>query len=79
MLSVDRAAERLACSPRLVRDLVRRGELRASRVGRLVRIDERDLEAYLSRNAVQPATASTPKPPRRPNWRKAWQSIVDSL
>lgn len=43
-LTLEQAAERLACSPYTVRRMIARGELKAARYGRLIRIHPRDLE-----------------------------------
>lgn len=40
MLTVDQAAKQLNVSPRLVRRLIARGELRAVRISRLIRVPE---------------------------------------
>lgn len=48
MLSVDDVAEILSVSPRTVRRMIDRGALSACRVGRLVRVQRRDLERYIA-------------------------------
>jgi excisionase family DNA binding protein len=48
LLTVREAADRLRCSEKTVRRLIRRGELPALRVGRTsLRIDEAELKRYL--------------------------------
>lgn len=47
MLSIGDAASLLACSSDTVRRMIARGELRAFRAGRLIRIRRRDLERAL--------------------------------
>ena len=47
-----------AVSPRLVRDLIRKGEIPALRLGRSYRIPRKAIDAYLAR-----AASPTPRPP----------------
>jgi excisionase family DNA binding protein len=47
LFDVRGAAEVLAISPWTVRALVREGKLRPVRVGRLVRLDEKELEKFV--------------------------------
>jgi excisionase family DNA binding protein len=49
LLTQDGAAKALAVSPRTVFNLIAKGELRAVRIGRAVRIDTRDLLAFIDR------------------------------
>ena len=61
-LDVLQVAERLSVSPGLVRRLVERGEIPHHRFGRLVKIDQADVDAYLAGSrrigeAVSPARA----------------------
>jgi excisionase family DNA binding protein len=49
LLSVGEVATRLNCSAKTVRRLIARRELEVSRVGRLLRISEAALAAYLGR------------------------------
>lgn len=55
LLSVDGAAEFFGCTPLTVRRMISRGDLRAYRVGRLIRIRPSDLE-----KAMRPVT-NTPE------------------
>ena len=50
LLMVRQVAERLACSEWKVWDMIHKGELRSIKVGRLERIDPRDVEAFIGRN-----------------------------
>lgn len=50
-LTVAEAAELLRCSDKTVRRMISRGEVRAFRIGRMVRLSRTDLEA-----ATRPAT-----------------------
>ncbi len=47
LLTPEEVAEHLAVSPKSIRKWLREGKLRGVRVGRLWRIRERDLEAFL--------------------------------
>ena len=49
LLSVAVVAKRLAVCTKTVRRTIERGELRIHRVGRLVRVSEEDLAAYMAR------------------------------
>lgn len=62
------AADRLAISVKTLDGLIRRGQLPASKIGpRIVRIDERDLEAYTVERRVAPAPVKQKAaPPPRP-------------
>lgn len=48
MLSVQQVAAELGVQDAVVRNMIATGELRAVRVGRLIRIDPADLDAALS-------------------------------
>jgi len=50
LYDVRQAGIFLGVSPWTVRELVWRGELSAIRVGRLIRLDLRDLESFIARN-----------------------------
>lgn len=66
LISRQEAAERLAISLRTVDGLIRRGQLRAYRIGpKLVRIDEADLQAFLAGRLVAPEQKKA-EPPARP-------------
>lgn len=55
---VKKAAHVMGCSENTVRNMIRRGDLTAVRVGpRLVRVREADVEAAL--NPIEPALAGT--------------------
>jgi len=47
LLTPEEAAERLAVSPKSIREWLRQGKLKGVKAGRLWRIRERDLEAFL--------------------------------
>ena len=66
LISRQEAAERLAISLRTVDGLIRRGQLRAYRIGpKLVRIDEKDLQIFLASRQVAPEVKKA-EPPARP-------------
>ena len=46
-LTIESAADRLACSKDTVRRMIARGQLKAYRAGHLIRIQHRDLERAL--------------------------------
>lgn len=64
----QQAADRLAISIKTVDALIRRGQLPASRIGpKIVRIDERDLEAFTAERRVAPTPVKEKAaPPPRP-------------
>jgi excisionase family DNA binding protein len=45
----EQVAEKLSVSPKTVKDWLRSGKLRGVKVGRLWRVRERDLEAFLEK------------------------------
>ena len=47
LLRLDEVAERLSVSPSTVRRLIRRGDLKAVRIGRLLRVRPADLTTYI--------------------------------
>ena len=54
------AADRLSVSVRVLDGLIARGQLPAYKIGsKLVRIDERDLEKYMKRQIMAPASLKT--------------------
>jgi excisionase family DNA binding protein len=76
-LTVAQVAEHAGVSESLVRRAIHAGELRASRLGRMAyRVRRIDVDAWLDRNAVQPAVpapaAARPRVaadvPRRLDW-----------
>jgi excisionase family DNA binding protein len=48
LLTIDQAAERCNCSRRHVQNEIARGRLRIVKLGKLTRIDPRDLDEYLN-------------------------------
>jgi len=59
LLKPEEAATRLACSPKAVRQWLREGKLRGSRVGRLWRISEEDLAAFIAGGFAQKGARQT--------------------
>lgn len=53
LLTMEEAAERLSVSPRNIRHQIYLRRLPIVKVGRLVRIDERDLEAFIENSRVR--------------------------
>jgi excisionase family DNA binding protein len=56
LLTAAEVADQLRVSTMTIYRLIRRGELPAVRVGRNYRVRERDLEAYLATQVVDPTT-----------------------
>ena len=50
LLSVDKVAKHLSCSVKTVRRLISRGDLPHVRVGKLIRIEPKDVQTYLFQN-----------------------------
>lgn len=57
MLTTAAVAEELGVSPRLVTEMIRRGDLRGARVGRTWRVRQTDLDAFLDRQTTGPIPA----------------------
>jgi excisionase family DNA binding protein len=47
-MTPEEVADELACTERMVRRLIGYGELRSTKVGKLVRVHRNDLDAYIS-------------------------------
>ncbi len=58
LLTYEMAAQRLGMSERHVRRLVAERRIAHIRLGRAVRLDPADVDAYLIANRVEPITAS---------------------
>lgn len=61
MLNVDQAAERLGTSPRFIRRLIAERRIAFAKLGKHVRIDTADLDAFVAAGRVAPATTSLPE------------------
>ena len=59
LLTIEAAAERISMSTRYVRRLVAERRIVFYRLGRSVRIDPRDLAAYVTAGKVAPITETT--------------------
>jgi excisionase family DNA binding protein len=72
LLTVEEAADRLGTSVRFVRRLVAERRIAYVKVGRHVRLDPTDVEAFIaaSRVEVRPSSVTT-LPHRRPSSRRA--------
>ena len=51
-LTVGAVAERFGCSPKLVRRLLKNGEIEGTRIGNRWRIDHESLDDYVRRESV---------------------------
>lgn len=58
------AAERLGVVPRTLYRLIDEGAIPAFKMGRVIRLKERDLDDFLERNRVQPGSLSHLYPER---------------
>lgn len=66
LIKRQEAADKLGVSLRTVDGLIRRGQLRAYRIGpKIVRIDETDLQIFLASRQVAPEVKKA-EPPVRP-------------
>ncbi|PJC36862.1 DNA-binding protein [Candidatus Peregrinibacteria bacterium CG_4_9_14_0_2_um_filter_53_11] len=52
ILTVDEAAEELQLHPFTVLKLIRKGRLKASKIGRVYRIRESSIDAFLDENEI---------------------------
>jgi excisionase family DNA binding protein len=75
LLSVEQAAERLGTSVRFVRRLIAERRIAYVKVGRHVRLDPTDVEAFIaaSRVEIRPSSVTT-LPHQRRNSRRASQA-----
>ena len=75
LLSVEQAAERLGTSVRFVRRLIAERRIAYVKVGRHVRLDPTDVEAFIaaSRVEIRPSSVAA-LPPRRRSSRRASQA-----
>ena len=72
LLSVEQAAERLGTSVRFVRRLIAERRIAYMKVGRYVRLDPTDVEAFISASRVEIRPSSVAAlPHRRPRSRHA--------
>lgn len=54
LLSVEEAAERFGTSPRFIRRLIAERRIAFTRIGRHVRIDSADIDAFVAAGRVEP-------------------------
>jgi len=59
LLTVDQAAERLGTSPRFIRRLVAERRMAFATLGKHVRIDSADLDAFVAAGRVAPAVSAS--------------------
>nr|WP_109401005.1 helix-turn-helix domain-containing protein [Mycolicibacter sinensis] len=53
LISTTKAAERLNVSPNTIRQFIADGKLKGYKVGRLVKVDAAEIEAYLDKVATE--------------------------
>jgi excisionase family DNA binding protein len=58
LLSVEEAAERLGTSPRFIRRLIAERRIAFTKLGRHVRIDTKDIDAFVAAGRVEPLQPS---------------------
>jgi excisionase family DNA binding protein len=58
LLSVEEAAERLGTSPRFIRRLIAERRIAFAKIGRHVRLDTADLDAFVAAGRVEPQQPS---------------------
>jgi excisionase family DNA binding protein len=58
LLTVDEAAERLRTKPRFIRRLIAERRIPYVKLGAHVRIDDRDIDAFIDAGRVTPSSAS---------------------
>ena len=63
-LGTTEAAERLGIVPRTLYRMINEGEIPAYKMGRVIRLKESDLDAFLETTKVQPGTLSHLYPER---------------
>jgi excisionase family DNA binding protein len=59
LLTVDEAAERMRTKPRFIRRLIAERRIPYVKLGAHVRIDDRDIDAFIAAGRVIPGSAST--------------------
>ncbi len=59
LLTVDQAAERLSTKPRFIRRLIAEQRIPYVKLGAHVRIDARDIDAFIAAGRVTPGNVST--------------------
>ncbi len=58
LLSVEEAAERLGTSPRFIRRLIAERRIAFAKIGRHVRLDTTDIDAFVAAGRVEPQQPS---------------------
>jgi excisionase family DNA binding protein len=59
LLTVDQAADRLCTKPRFIRRLIAERRIPYVKLGAHVRIDDRDIDAFIAAGRVTPGAAPT--------------------
>jgi excisionase family DNA binding protein len=67
LLNVDQAAERLGTSPRFIRRLIAERRIAFTKLGKHVRIDSADLDAFVAAGRVEPGVDATSQHAGRPD------------
>lgn len=63
LLTVEQAAELLGTRPRFIRRLIEQRRIAYTKLGRFVRLQRADLEAFVAAGRVEPHVSGTPQPP----------------
>ena len=61
LLTVDQAAERLGTTPRFIRRLRTERRIAVIKLGKHIRIDSNDLDAYISASRQESAASARPQ------------------
>ena len=67
LLDVEEAATHLGTPVRFIRRLIAERRIRFYKIGRYVRIDRRDLEAFVASGRIEPSVGAQPQ---STGWRK---------
>ena len=61
-LSTARTAQRLGITPRTLYRFVARGEITAYRLGRVIRFQQHDVDAFTDNRRIIPSVSENPEP-----------------
>lgn len=62
LLNVEEAAQRLGTPTRFIRRLIAERRIRFYKIGRYVRLDQRDLDGFISAGRIEPSVTSAAVP-----------------
>jgi excisionase family DNA binding protein len=65
-LSTARTAQRLGITPRTLYRFVTRGEITAYRLGRVIRFQQQDVDAFIDNRRITPSESENPDPDAAP-------------